>query len=152
MTFGLTHVAEYREESLYPGQVLSKCLCVSRAVEYRLFTPSLLFPCEQAASLPTACLTSLQAMKRADICGGKKVLVIGASGGCGLSGVQIAAAMGATVTAVCSRPNAELVKRMGAVRVIDYQVMLQTMVVQTIVMRTRLDTWTPGQLWVFVGT
>jgi len=77
----------------------------------------------QAASIPTASVTSLQALRDAAcVKEGDKVLILGGSGGCGIAGVQIAASLGAEVTAVCSGANADLVRSMGAKRVIDYKV------------------------------
>ena len=74
------------------------------------------------ASLPTAALTSLQALREAGGCTtGSNVLVIGASGGCGSLGIQIARACGAArVTGVCSAKNADAVRALGADVVADY--------------------------------
>lgn len=75
----------------------------------------------EAASLPIAGLTALQGLRdRGGIGPGQKVLVIGAGGGIGTFAVQIARAHGAEVTAVCSGSKAELVRSLGASRVIDY--------------------------------
>lgn len=76
---------------------------------------------EQAAAVPLAGLTAWQALEKAQIRSGQRVLVNGASGGVGHFAVQIAKAQGADVTAVCSRRNAELVTSIGADHVIDYQ-------------------------------
>ena len=76
----------------------------------------------QAAAMPTAYLTSLQSLRAAGMSTSSKVLVIGASGGCGSAGVQIAKTLGAKeIVGVCSGKNAEVVKAMGAHRIIDYQ-------------------------------
>lgn len=78
-------------------------------------------PIENASALPLAGVTALQGLR--DIGGiedGDRIAVIGASGGVGTLAVQIAKAMGASVTAVCGPSNVETVKRLGADRVIDY--------------------------------
>ncbi len=75
----------------------------------------------EAATLPVSGLTALQAVRDAGrIRPGDRVLVIGASGGVGSYAVQVAAAYGAEVTGVASGRKADLVRSLGATRVIDY--------------------------------
>ena len=75
---------------------------------------------EQAAAVPLAAITALLAVRDdGQVEAGQRVLVNGASGGVGTFAVQLAAAMGAEVTGVCSGRNAELVRSIGATAVVD---------------------------------
>jgi len=81
---------------------------------------------EQAASVPIAGLTAWQGLRhgavndKGHIPQGKKVLINGAAGGVGTFAVEIAKSFGAEVTGVCSTRNVDLVRSLGAVRVVDY--------------------------------
>ncbi len=97
----------YAEYVCVPEQVLSRK------------PPNLSF--EEAAAVPMAAVTALQGLRdKGEIAPGQSVLIYGASGGVGTFAVQIAKALKAEVTAVCSTRNMELMRSIGADHVIDY--------------------------------
>ena len=93
------------------------CARADRAVAPK--PPNLTF--EEAAAVPVAAITALQGLRdEGKLKPGQKVLINGASGGVGTFAVQLAKALGAEVTGVCSTRNVELVRSIGADRVVDY--------------------------------
>ncbi len=75
---------------------------------------------EDAAALPFGALTALPFLRAGKLGAGQSILIIGASGCVGVYAIQFAKHLGATVTAVCSGRNADLVRSLGADHVIDY--------------------------------
>ncbi|MEV6881481.1 MULTISPECIES: NAD(P)-dependent alcohol dehydrogenase [unclassified Streptomyces] len=101
--------------------------CPGAFAEYASTSASLLVPApadltfEQAAALPMGAVTALRGIRTVGRVGaGQRVLVNGAGGGVGSFAVQIAAALDAEVTGVCSARNTDLVRSLGATRVLDY--------------------------------
>jgi NADPH:quinone reductase-like Zn-dependent oxidoreductase len=75
---------------------------------------------EQAAAVCDGAMLALTCLRQADLRKGRTILVYGASGSIGTAGVQLAKSFGADVTGVCSARNVEIVRSLGADRVIDY--------------------------------
>jgi len=98
---------------------LAQYVCAKADRAAALKPPSVTF--EEAGSIGVAASTALQGLRDyGHVQPGQKVLINGASGGVGTFAVQIAKAMGAEVTGVCSTRNVDLVKSLGADHVIDY--------------------------------
>jgi NADPH:quinone reductase-like Zn-dependent oxidoreductase len=75
---------------------------------------------EEAAALPDGFVIGLACIRKADLAPGRSILIYGASGSIGTAAVQLARHFDADVTAVCTTKNVELVRSLGADRVIDY--------------------------------
>jgi NADPH:quinone reductase-like Zn-dependent oxidoreductase len=114
-------VTEFRPgDEVFGGRTgaLAEYVC-ARARSVALKPARLTF--EEAAAVPVAALTALQGLRdRGQIQPGQQVLINGASGGVGTFAVQIAKALGAEVTAVCSTRNVDLARSIGADHVVDY--------------------------------
>jgi NADPH:quinone reductase-like Zn-dependent oxidoreductase len=91
------------------------------AKETRLVPKPARLSFEEAAAVPMAGITALQGLRdRGEVHAGQRVVINGASGGVGTFAVQVAKALGATATGVCSRGNMDLVRSLGADHVVDY--------------------------------
>jgi NADPH:quinone reductase-like Zn-dependent oxidoreductase len=103
------------------GAYKRTCAEFVRAPEERLVSKPANLTFEQAAAVPTSALAALHGLRDAGkVKPGQKVLINGASGGVGTFAVQIARALGADVTGVCSTENLDMVRKIGAGSVIDY--------------------------------
>jgi len=94
---------------------------IVRTIEGRVAPKPANLSFEEAAAVPIAALTALQGLRdHGQVQPGQHVLVHGASGGVGTYSVQIAKALGAEVTAVCSTRNVDQARELGADHVVDY--------------------------------
>ncbi len=94
---------------------------LTRTSEERLVRKPANISFEEAAAVPISGCAAVHGLREVGgLRAGEKVLVLGAGGGVGSFAVQIAVALGATVTGVCSTSKVELVRSLGAERVIDY--------------------------------
>jgi NADPH:quinone reductase-like Zn-dependent oxidoreductase len=115
------HVRGLRPGDEVLGRFEGSCAEYARAAAGRVVPKPAGLPFEQAAAVPMAGQTALRAIRDAgQVQAGHRVLVNGAAGGVGSFAVQIAAALGAEVTGVCSTSNVELVRSLGAAHVVDY--------------------------------
>jgi NADPH:quinone reductase-like Zn-dependent oxidoreductase len=114
-------VSEFRPGDEVFGTALGSWAEYATPREARLARKPANVSFEEAAAVPIAAITALQALRdHGHVRAGQKVLINGASGGVGTYAVQIAKTLGAEVTAVCSTRNLEQAHALGADRVFDY--------------------------------
>jgi len=94
--------------------------CLSIRVSARIAHMPAGMSFEEAAPICDGALNALTCLKQVDLRKGRRILIYGASGAIGTAGVQLAKYFGADVTAACNTKNVELVRSLGADRVIDY--------------------------------
>lgn len=123
---GVVEAVGGKVQGLQPGDEVfgngkGTCAELTAASEEALAAKPVGLTFEQAAAVPTSAAAALRGLRDVGkVRPGRHVLVNGASGGVGTFAVQIAKALGAEVTGVCSTRNAELVRSIGADHVIDY--------------------------------
>ncbi len=103
------------------GECSATCAGYARGAEDRFVLKPANLTLEQAAAVPVSAITALHGLRDVGkVQPGQKVLINGASGGVGTFAVQIAKALGAEVTGVCSTRNVDMVRSIGADNVVDY--------------------------------
>jgi NADPH:quinone reductase-like Zn-dependent oxidoreductase len=116
-----TRVTRFRLGDAVFGAGRGTCAEYAAVADERLAPKPATLRFEQAAAIPIAGLVALHGLRDAGrLKSGQKVLINGAAGGVGTFAVQIAKALGAHVTGVCSTANVDMVRSIGADEVIDY--------------------------------
>ncbi|MFN7142721.1 MAG: NAD(P)-dependent alcohol dehydrogenase [Myxococcota bacterium] len=113
-------VTRFRPGDLVFGEAAGAAADFACAKEARLAPAPTGIPLVDAATLPIAGCTALQGLRLGGTGPGTKVLIIGAAGGVGSVAVQVARALGAVPTAVCSTANVDRMRALGAADVLDY--------------------------------